>query len=68
MFFPTEKKIDLPKAVTERSSTGHGPLLTLLVFQGIQELLVLGLEHHDKAVWHDFASPIFTHLAHNNVI
>ncbi|KAK2090448.1 Short transient receptor putative channel 1 [Saguinus oedipus] len=31
-----------------------------------QELLILGLEHHDKAVWHDSALPIFTYLAHNN--
>lgn len=38
------------------------------MFQGIQELLILCLEHHDKAVWHDFAFPIFTHLAHNDVI
>ena len=43
-------------------------LLAALVFQGVKELLVLGLEHHDKAVWHDFGLPVFTHLAHNNVI
>lgn len=66
--FPTEKKIDPSKAVTECSLNGHSSLLTLLVLQGVQELLILGLEHHDKAVGHDFASPIFTHLAHNNVV
>ena len=43
-------------------------VLTLLVLQGIQELLILGLEHHGKAAGHDLASPIFTHLTHNYVI
>ena len=43
-------------------------VLTLLVLQGVQELLILGLEHHDKAVGHDLASAIFTHLTHNYVI
>lgn len=42
--------------------------LTLLVLQCVHGLLILILEHFDKAVWHDFATPIFTHLSHNNVI
>lgn len=47
-----------------RQSSG----LTLLVLQGVHGLLVFILEHLDKAVWHDFATSIFTHLSHNNVI
>lgn len=42
--------------------------LTLLVLQGVHGLLILILEHLDKAVWHDFATPIFTHLSHDNVV
>lgn len=42
--------------------------LTLLVLQGVHGFLVLILKHLDKAVWHDFAMPIFTHLSHDNVI
>lgn len=42
--------------------------LTLLVLQGVHGLLILILEHLDKAVWHDLATPIFTDLSHDNVI
>ena len=31
--------------------------LTLLVLQCVHGLLILILEHFDKAVWHDFATP-----------
>lgn len=42
--------------------------LTLLVLQGVHGLLILILEHLDKAVWHDLATPILTDLSHDNVI
>lgn len=43
-------------------------VITCFVFQGIQDLLVLSLKTHDKAVRKDFASAVFFYLAHDDVI
>lgn len=41
---------------------------TLFIFQGIQDLLVLSLETHRKAVGQDFTSAIFFYLSHDDII
>lgn len=60
-------RTDLSEAMNKGSRV-TGLRLTLLVLQGVHGFLVLILEHLDKTVWHDFATPIIAHLSHDNVI